>query len=486
VARRLLLTYLTITALVLVSVVVPLGRIFADRERDQLTFDIERDTQAVASRVEDALEAGQPPSIDRTLTDYRKLGGRVVVVNRQGVSVVDSGDLGGASRDFSTRPEIATALDGRRATGTPRADTRGAEQVYLAVAGAAGGVVHGAVRITYPTSALDARVRAAWLRLGLLSAVVLGIVAAVGMVFARGVSRPVRRLQRAARQLADGDLDARVDTSGGPPELRALAETFNATAEQLGQLIASQRRFVADASHQLRTPLTALRLRLETLEPYVIDSARPKLTAAIAETHRLGRLVQSLLVLARTDAAPRACEAVDLSAAVRGRVDAWSPAAADQDVRLAAEYPPACWVTAVPGAVEQIVDNLVSNALDVASDGTTVTIRVEVQTEWVELHVIDEGPGMTAEMRARAFERFWRPARRPGDTGREGFGLGLAIVAQLASHCGGHARLDPGPGARGLDAVVAFPAVPVPDVGMGEPPNASPSTQNLYPTLTSG
>src|SRR5207253_4975316 len=106
-------------------------------------------------------------------------------------------------------------------------------------------------------------------------------------------------------------------------------------AEHLAQLIECQRRFVADASHQLRTPLTALRLRLETLAPHVAEPGRPKLDAAIAETNRLGRLVHSLLVLARNDAsAAEAIPAVDLTAAVADRVDAWAPVAADQGVRL--------------------------------------------------------------------------------------------------------------------------------------------------------
>ena len=129
------------------------------------------------------------------------------------------------------------------------------------------GVVHAAVRITYPAGTLDARVRSNWIRLAALSGLVLLVVTAVGVVLARSVSRPVRRMQDAAHRMALGDLTVRVPTDEGPPELRDLAATFNLTAERLAQLVDSQRRFVADASHQLRTPLTALRLRLETLVP---------------------------------------------------------------------------------------------------------------------------------------------------------------------------------------------------------------------------
>lgn len=479
-ARRLLVTYLTITALALASVIVPLGLTFADHERDQLSFGIERDAQAIASMAEDALEGGTTPSVNSVLSDYRASGGRVVIVDRRGFSVADSDNVGGGPRDFSSRPEMAAALDGQRATGTRRSETLGTNLVYAAVPVASGGVVHGAVRITYPTSKVDARVRDAWVRLALLSAVVLGIVAGVGVVFARGVTRPVRRLERAAHDLAAGDLTVRVDTNDGPPELRALGETFNTTAQQLGQLVESQHRFVADASHQLRTPLTALRLRLETLEPYVADSAQPKLHAAVSETNRLARLVQSLLVLARTDATTSTCEPVELSAIVSGRVDAWSPVAGDQAVQLVADVPGDVWVDAVRGAVEQMLDNLISNALDIAPEGTAVTIRIIPRAEGTEVHVIDQGPGMPPEERARAFERFWRAGSSTGG----GFGLGLAIVARLAEQCGGEARLDHGPDGRGLDAVVSLRPLPAPN--RDERRKAKKRDATLYPTLTIG
>jgi signal transduction histidine kinase len=466
--RRLLVTYLTITALVLAAVVVPLGLTFADRERDRLVFDVERDAQAVSTLVEDALEAGTAPTIDDLLADYADTGGRIVVVDTDGISVADSDRPTGSRRDFSTRPEIAAALDGQRSSGTRSSETLGTGLMYVAVPVASGGVVHGAVRVTFPTSALDARVTSMWLRLGALSAVVLVAVALVGMVLARGVTRPVRALEDAAHRLADGDLTARADADEGSPELRALAETFNRTADRLAQMVESQRRFVADASHQLRTPLTALRLRLETLEPDIGPASRAKLEAALAETARLARLVQSLLVLARSDAATVQLGAQDVAAIVAERAESWGPAAHDRGVAVTVEAPGPTSAVAAAGALEQILDNLISNALDAAPPGTVVTVRITRGGPWVELHVIDEGPGMAPEVRAHAFERFWRP---PGTTGH-GFGLGLAIVEQLAHACGGDARLDPGPDGRGLDAVVRLTSAERRGAGLpGQNPN---------------
>jgi signal transduction histidine kinase len=474
VVRRLLATYLTITAFVLAVVVIPLGLVFADREHDRLVFDIERDAQSVASLVEDDLEAGTAPSIDEVLDDYASNGGRIVVVDSAGVSVVDSDRPSGERRDFSTRPEIAAALDGRRATGTRDSETAGTELLYVAVPVASGGEVHGAVRVTFPTSAVDARIQSMWLRLGALSAVVLATVALVGMVLARSVTRPVRRLEGAARELADGDLSARVEVTEGAPEVRALADTFNFMADRLAHVVSSQRRFTADASHQLRTPLTALRLRLETLEPDVAPDAGPKLQAALAETDRLARLVESLLVLARSDAQTAPLGVDDLRDVVADRATSWRPVAAERRVALDNDDPGPTPVRAVPGAIEQILDNLLSNALDVAPEGSKVAIRIVPTANSVELHVTDQGPGMPPEVRAHAFERFWRPADAPA----RGFGLGLAIVDEMARACGGDARLDPGPGGRGLDAVVRLPGV-----ASGREAGGS---ANPNPALTSG
>jgi signal transduction histidine kinase len=475
--RRPLLTYLTITALTLAAIAIPLGRIFAARERDRLAFDVDHDAQAIASLVEDDLEAGDAPSIDAALRDYGDSGGRIVVVDANGISVADSD--GTAPRDFSTRPEIAAALDGARTSGTRGSETLGTDLIYVAIPVASGGTVHGAVRVTYPTSTLDSRVRQTWLRIGLMSGVTLAIVAAVGVIFARGVTRPVRELQRAADRLAAGDMSVRIDPDGWPPELGSLAGTFNSTAEQLGRLIESQHRFVADASHQLRTPLAALRLRLETLTPHVAETARPKLDAAVAETDRLARLLQSLLALARSDAGSEPAEPVDLAAAISKRVETWAPVAADEHVRLVDDGPTEAWVLATPGALEQILDNLLANALEASPPDTTITVRVTRLTDIAELHVVDEGPGMTPAARQQAFERFWRPSGAASGGVVEGFGLGLAIVDQLARQSGGYARLDAGPDGVGLDAAVALRAA-APD--QPRPPHGE--DPNAYPTLT--
>jgi signal transduction histidine kinase len=451
--RRLVASYLAITVGILAVLIVPLGRTFATREQDRLLRDIQHDATVVAGLSEDALERGTRPPLDALLADYaRDPGGRIVVVDRNGKTVADSAsDRKGT--DFTNRPEIASAIAGVGAEGRRRSDTLGTDLLYVATPVASSGVVHGAVRVTYPSSTLDRRVRAMWIGLAALSLVVLAVVTLVGIGLARLVTRPVSRLKDAAQRIAAGDLSARASTDGGAPELRELATVFNDTAQHQQDLLDAQRAFVADASHQLRTPLAALRLQLENIESRAPLDLQPSLASAQSETARLGRISEGLLALTRSTAATTQPEPVDASELGRQRRAVWEPIAVDNGVQLVLQAPEHAWVSATPGAVEQILDNLIDNALDVAPSGSTLRISVRPEHEVVEIHVVDEGPGLDDEQRVRAFDRFWRAPTAPSG----GTGLGLAIVAQLAAASSGTAELRPAP-EHGIDAVVSLPA----------------------------
>ena len=447
--RRLLLSYLSITAFVLLIIELPLGITFARAERDRLVAAVERDATVLATLVEDSLEAGTTSGLDPVAAGYQdRTNGRVVVVDRRGVTVADSDPPAPGRRDLSTRPEIAAALRGQHTAGSRSSATLDSDFLYVAVPVASQGRVYGAVRITYPTSTVDARVRRVWLALAGVAALVLGVVALVGFALARSTTRPIRSLEQATTAVAHGQLEARAPTDRGPPEVRRLAAAFNDMTARLGRLLDSQRAFVADASHQLRTPLTALRLRLENLEAAIPPAAAGDVRAAAAETGRLARLVDGLLTLARAEAAPGRRAVVDLAAVVAERRAAWAPLAAEQDVELTVQPGSAEPVWAVPGALEQVLDNLLANALRFTPAGSRVELAVRQAGGWVELHVIDQGPGMPAEHRERAFDRFWRAP----SADREGTGLGLSIVRQLLEASGGTAELHPNPDG-GLDAV---------------------------------
>lgn len=460
-SRRLLASYLTLAAIVLLALEIPLAITFARNERRDLQVKVERDTFAIASRAEDVLEDGTATTeLAAQVAQYgRDTGGRVVIVDKTGQAVADTTDPDVAGRDFSTRPEMAQALSGQVATGIRRSETLGGDILYVAVPVASGGVVHGAARITYPTSAVDARVRRTWIILGAIAAIVLAVSALVGLRFARATVVPLARVERAADAAGSGDLSVRAPVEG-PPEVKSLARRFNQMVSRLGDLVRAQEAFVADASHQLRTPIAALRLRLENLEQHVDPDGREGVEGAIAELDRLNRLVDGLLVLARADQGGAPRERVDLSVIVQERVDLWTALAEEQHVSVVADLAGPVTVETTPGRLDQVLDNLIENALAVSPPGSTITVGAHPNGAGAELHVIDQGPGMSDDERARAFDRFWRSER----TKTGGTGLGLAIVRRLVESDGGTIELRAAPG-RGLDAAISLGSAALPPVG---------------------
>jgi signal transduction histidine kinase len=280
-------------------------------------------------------------------------------------------------------------------------------------------------------------------------------------VLARSLTRPLEGIEAAVAAVGAGRLSERAPVGRGPAELDALGETVNEMAERLEELVHTQRAFLADASHQLRTPLTALHLRLENLEDTLEEEQQADLTAALAEADRLSRIVDGLLTLARSEGGVRPVrERVDVKDVLLNRVGAWSALAEEHHVALTCEFPavvgqPGPNLTALgcPGHLEQILDNFLANALEATPAAGKVVLRAVPTGDAVEIHVIDDGPGMGRADRTRAFDRFWRREGAP----HGGSGLGLAIVAQLARMSGGTTWLDASP-IGGIDAVVRLEA----------------------------
>jgi signal transduction histidine kinase len=458
VTRRLLVTYLLLALVVLVALGVPLGILNERTQRRDLERRVERDAVALGTLIEDALQGGAAPG-DRVLVRataryVAETGARVVIVGPRGRLLADSDTSRPVGRAFETRPEIARALDGEVAVGTRRSDTLDQNLLYVAVPVASGGEVHGAVRITVPTSRVDALTRRYWLVLGGVAIAVLLAVALAGRGVALWVSRPLTRLREATRAAGAGDLAVRADASDGPPEVREVAAAFNDTVARLEALVGAQEAFVADASHQLRSPLTALRLRLENLEYAEGPEAAEGLERALAEVQRLARLVDGLLALARPDRRAAERRSQYVSALAAERAESWRHAAEEAGVAIATDIAPGLTAELSPGSLEQVLDNLIANALDAAPAGTAIAIDAAGANCGITLTVTDAGPGMSTEDRERAFDRFWRGAGTPGAHG--GSGLGLAIVRRLVEADSGSVRLEEAPGG-GLRAVVRLP-----------------------------
>ncbi|MGW5612681.1 sensor histidine kinase [Streptomyces sp. NPDC003877] len=433
--RQLVRSYVLLVAVAIALFTVPVAFTLTDQLRGDTESAVLREANAMALLLGD----GRPASCQALEEMARAYDDEIQVTRTPDCAA----NLPRPAADEA----LARALeDGRSTTDWGSSFIWGPELVITVPARAAGtDRIDGAVRVVYATDELTGRLWQIWGFRAVLAVLVLGVAALLGAGVARRLTRPLRQLNDMASRFSDGDLTARSPVTG-PPETQTLARTLNQGAERLDTLIAAQRIFVADASHQLRTPLTALRLSLDNIADGVDDAfVREDVEQATAEVVRMNRLVNGLLVLARAEAKVSAAEPLALMDVVRERLAVWRPAADERGVAitLTGGADGRTAVLASPGHPDQMLDNVLSNALEVSPDGATITVRVEPRGEVVEVSVLDEGPGMTDGEKSRAFDRFWRGR---GLTGRTGSGLGLAVVRQLATDDGGTVALRDAPG----------------------------------------
>jgi signal transduction histidine kinase len=452
VRRRLLVSYVALAALILVLLEVPLGELYARRERDALTAVARRDASVLAVIAGESLDNPGEHDLETLAARYRsETGAEVAVTDPHGRTLValDPAEPSGGGGDYEAA--VAAALVGHSEV-SHHNDGEGPETAVAVPVRGAGGLL-GAAVVAVPAQPTDSRVHRAWLALGGFAVVLLALAAVAGLWLARSLARPLLALEDASSRLGDGDLSARAPVRG-PAEVAALASQFNRTASRLAELVAAQQQFVADASHQLRTPLTALRLRLENLAAELSGDAADHLQDAEGEVDRLTRLVDGLLALSRTQQQAAASTAVDITTVVAERCAAWAALADEQDVELTVAIDAVQTIEAnvVAGHLEQILDNLLANAVEASPPGHGIEVGVTDGDGTVRLHVRDHGPGLSDQERQRAFDRFWQGAAAPTGTS----GLGLAIVRQLAVANGGTITLE-APDGGGLDAVLCLP-----------------------------
>jgi signal transduction histidine kinase len=310
------------------------------------------------------------------------------------------------------------------------------------------------VVLSRSTAGLEGRLRVLWMWLAVVAAAGLAAGAAAAAALARWVSQPLNSLESAAQRLGAGALDTRSQAGQGPPEVRRLARHFNAMAGRLETLVHGSRATIADVSHQLRTPLTALRLRLELLTQDADPQTAGELADAQEEISRLSRLVDGLLAVARAENVVVEPVPVSVDAVIKDRAAAWRPVAEERAVVLAQACQGPVRALAGAGHLEQILDNLLANALDAVPSGGRVQVSAVADGGNVRVVVADDGPGMSQAQQAQAFRRFASTA--PG-----GAGLGLAIVHRLVTSNGGNAHLSDTPGG-GLTVTVDLPGQPRP------------------------
>lgn len=293
-------------------------------------------------------------------------------------------------------------------------------------------------------------------RYGLLVAVT-GVIAWIAVT--RGLA-PLHRLRDAIRARAPDDLEPiRTDVPG---EVRDLVGAINQFMARLGASLTTMERFIADASHQLRTPLAALRTRAE-LALRAGDGAelREAVGGLLDSTRRTTRLAEQLLTHARATGGGSAdsWQTVDLTALVADVARAGVPAAAARDIDLGVDRADAgCVVTGDEVLLREMTRNLIDNAIRHGHAGGVINLRtVAADAGSIVLEVEDDGPGIPAAERDRVFERFYRIPGRG-----EGSGLGLAIVHQIVGRHGGRIALEEGSGGRGLLVAIALPRAATP------------------------
>ncbi|MBN1174136.1 MAG: HAMP domain-containing histidine kinase [Micromonosporaceae bacterium] len=465
--RRLMASYMLLLALVLTALEVPFGMTLASRETQRLVADRMADAMRFASLAEPALRTGETSDLSFELSRYGELYGiEAAVVDSDGTSVLTALD-GAMMRHHDVGRLARKALAGQQAGEDQMVWPWRSGPLVVAAPVGGGGEYYGAVIIISPVDRLARSIGLMWLELGLsgLAALLVGLGAA--WWFARWALRPVAELDAAVHHVGAGNYHVRVSDHRGPPELRRLANGFNRMTVVVADLLERQRVFVAHASHQLRNPLTALRLHIEELtDALATEEASNGHRLALEETQRLGQVLDSLLAMARADGNRETFEEIDAGRCAERRVAAWEPVARRGGISL--RYCPPkepVVVTAVATAVDQVLDAVIDNAIKFSGSGSgsgsgpegEAHLGTEADPEheiqiivlgaaegavpgWGEIRVIDSGPGMTREQLAHATERFWRA---PEVGSIDGHGLGLAIVAVLVDASEGQLDLLP-------------------------------------------
>ena len=296
-----------------------------------------------------------------------------------------------------------------------------------------------------------------------LAALALVPVAAAAVAWAvHRALRPLAQVADALSQRSRQDLGP-IDESRGPPEVRPMIAALNRMFSLVKEQAEGQRRFVADAAHQLRTPLAALQSQVEAWAealhggPSVVLSAE-QIERLLGAARRTTQLANQLLALSRADARTSGVlpmERIDVKALCESLLEDFLETAVRRQIDLGLDVMPVA-VAGQGWLLRELLSNLVDNALKYTPAGGTVTLRCGKRPGGVRLEVEDDGPGVPASALPRLFDRFYRVPGAPG----EGTGLGLAIAQEIARSHRSVLRAQPGSGGRGLRMTVDLPALP--------------------------
>jgi signal transduction histidine kinase len=466
--RRRVLGILSLFALVMVLAVSSAILSSAGRE---LTQEVQINRVSALNRFAqvayDASQSGDPTQLKREMERYSSVYGEGVLVRLQEAAPIQSGGL------TSDRPDVRDAISraslNLNDTTLEPLQPFGSGRALISRSFGSASQVLGEAVLEVDLEAARQKLRERWLLVG-LGAAGLSAVLLLGALRATGwVIRPVLRLNSAVAELEATGRAARLPEAG-PPELKELSRSFTKMAETVSNSIESQRRLIADASHQLRNPIGALRLRIDLLQLELrTDAERAKAAGVVNELERVEEILDDVLKLATAE--HRASEAaatqnarpgadgsvqpIDPYPVLQEEVDRARPAAKHAGCSLVLEPPPAPPVHLPCSAAElaQMVGELITNAIKYAP-GAAITVDTRRLGGSAVVEVSDDGPGLPPEELTAAATRFWRSPRH-GDI--RGTGLGMTMVDRLAAANGGRLTLR-ARAPHGLLALLEFPA----------------------------
>ncbi|MFF9106161.1 ATP-binding protein [Streptomyces rubrogriseus] len=435
---RLLPLLIVLMAAVLLALGVPLGVSVARAEQQKVVIDRIDDTARFAALAQFVTEDGSGGSrrtdtderletLQTELTSYHEVYGiKAGVFYRNHIPMANAPTTWFLPQAGEVRDSFDEALLSRRSHDPEQVWPWQDGRLVVASPVIRDGDVVAVVVTESPTDSMRSSTLRGWLVIGAgeVAAMLLAVGAALRLT--GWVLRPVRVLDATTHDIATGRLKSRVAPSGGPPELRRLARSFNEMADHVEDVLEQQRAFVADASHQLRNPLAALLLRIELLA-LELPEGNEEIASVQTEGKRLARVLDDLLDLALAEHSQADLKVTDVGALAAERVAAWSPTADVKGVRLVGDCPPTTgW--ADPVTLSSALDAVIDNAVKFTPPGESVRVEVASTGDAATVVVTDNGPGLTDEELTRVGDRFWRSGRHQNINGS---GLGLSICRAL-------------------------------------------------------
>lgn len=455
---RLLPLLIILMAAVLLALGMPLAVSLAAAQQQKVVLDRIDDTAyfaAIAQFVTDATPQGSPDerrTLGRELESYYEVYNiRVGVFQPSGYPMANAPATWFLPETGEARDAFKESLLSRRSHDPKQVWPWQRKRLVIASPVIRDGDVVAVVVTDSPTGEMRSRILRGWLVIGAgeIAAMLLAVGAALRLT--GWVLRPVRVLDATTHDIATGRLKSRVAVASGPPELRRLARSFNEMADNVEDVLEQQRAFVADASHQLRNPLSALLLRIELLA-FELPEGNEEIASVQAEGKRLAQVLDDLLDLALAEHTEADLRLTDIGALAADRVAAWSPTAEAKGVRLVGDCPPTtAW--ADPVALSSALDAVIDNAVKFTPEGESVEVTVASNGRTSTVVVTDHGPGLTDEELVRIGDRFWRSGRHQNI---KGSGLGLSITRALLAAGGGSLSYDHHE-PHGLRATVTVP-----------------------------